>query len=127
MFFKIFLLSAALEMGIVNGGFFNYTKKPIDVETFVPLYTSLEADVSTGPLYIGGKMVCYFTPMDIFNYYPFQMTFIFNAGLHFDNVQIGYEHSCFHPMQPYATIMKYEIKPIFEGGFNKFFVRIETE
>jgi len=42
-------------------------------------------------------------------------------------VQIGFEHSCFHPMQPYATIIGNEIKPKYEGGYNKIFIKMSTK
>jgi len=74
----------------------------------------------------GGGMINYFTPITLTNYDPFQMTSIFNAGYKTGGVQIGFEHSCFHPMQPYATIIDSNIKPSYEGGYNKFFVRIST-
>ena len=48
------------------------------------------------------------------------------SSVYESGVQIGFEHSCFHPMQPYATIIDSNIKPSYEGGYNKFFVRIST-
>ena len=127
MLFKIFLLTAALEMGIVNGILCNYTRSTPSIDDINPLYTSLEADVSISLFYVGGKMLCYFVPDVITNYVPFQMTFVFNAGIKFDSVKIGYEHSCFHPMQTYASIIDYEIKPKYEGGYNRFFIRFSTK
>ena len=67
-----------------------------------------------------------FTPITLTNYDPFQMTSIFNAGYKTGGVQIGFEHSCFHPMQPYATIIGNEIKPKYEGGYNKIFMRFSN-
>lgn len=75
----------------------------------------------------GGGMINYFTPITLTNYDPFQMTFIFNAGYKTGGVQIGFEHSCFHPMQPYATIIGNEIKPKYEGGYNKIFIKMSTK
>lgn len=127
MLFKILLLTAALELGVVNGTLFNYTKDIVDGKKFTPLYSSLETNIPLEPFYFGGKMICYFTPTSLINYSPFQMTYIFNAGLAFDSVKIGYEHSCYHPMQTYATIIDYEIKPKYEGGYNRFFIRFSTK
>ena len=124
MFWKALLFSAALETGFVSGGIYNYSMRNIDFIDIGALYTSLSAQVSYKALYIGGQMESYFTPVNIINYSPFQMTFLFRAGLDFGNVKLGYEHSCFHPMQPYATIIGNEIKPKYEGGYNKIFVRI---
>jgi len=127
MLFKVLLLSVALETGFISGGIFNYSdqnQKWLDVGA---LYTSLFAQASYKMFYIGGQMDSYFTPISIVNYAPFQMTFVFRAGLDFGNVKLGYEHDCFHPMQTYATIMGNEIKPKYEGGYNKIYVRITSK
>jgi hypothetical protein len=124
MLFQILLLSAALETGFVSGGTFNYSandEKWLDIGA---LYASLSVQATYKAFYIGGQMDSYFTPTSIVNYNPFQMTFVFRAGFDFGNVRLGYEHSCFHPMQAYATIIGNEIKPKYEGGYNKFFIRI---
>lgn len=119
--------TAALEMGFISGGEFNYQTRNKEWEGIGALYTSLEASAQLKTFYIGGSMDCYFTPEGIGSFSPFQMTYVFNAGLDFDNIQIGYEHSCFHPMQPYATIIGNEIKPKYEGSLDKFFARISTK
>jgi len=123
MFFQTLILSAILETGFVSGGIFNYSsenKAWVDVGA---LYTTLEAKAEYQCFYLGGNMDCYFTPTSIVNYMPFQMTYGVQAGLNFKHFQIGYEHSCFHPMTPYATIFGNEIKPKYEGAYNKVFLR----
>ncbi len=127
MFFQALLLSAALEAGLLSGGVYNYGNYNAKMGMIDAMYTTLSATASLGPAYAGGAMECYFTPLALTAFKPFQMTFIFNAGLDFGNLKIGYEHSCFHPMNPYATIFDNEIKPKYEGGYDKFFVRIETD
>ena len=123
MFFQALILSASLEAGGLLGGIYNYSNRNqlVFLDAF---YTTLEAKAKYDVLYVGGQMDCYFTPITVTNYSPFQMTFVFRAGADFGNVKLGYEHSCFHPMQPYATIVGNEIKPKYEGGYNKIFVRI---
>lgn len=127
MLFKVLLFSAALEAGFLNGSTFNYNDRNIDWLYFGALYTSLDAKVTLGPAYLGGGMICYFTPDGVLNFSPFQMTYLFNLGLNFGNVQLEFEHSCYHPEQPYATIFGTEIKPKYEGGYNRIFVRIRTK
>ena len=125
MFFKALLLTFALEAGWLSGDMYNYTQW---TENQVgALYTTLEANVNYKALYVGGLMTSYFGSRDVTHYSPFQMTFVFNAGLQFDTIKIGYEHSCFHPMQPYVTAVGYELKPKYEGGYDKLFVRFELE
>ena len=129
MFFKALILCAAIEAGFISGGVHNYQARNTawSKAEIGALYTTLEASLHYKALYVGGAMDCYFTPLDWTHYSPFQMTYIFNAGLDFDTVKIGYEHSCFHPIQPYATIIGNEIKPKYEGAYNRFFVRISTK
>ena len=93
------------------------------------VYESGVPQLETNTMAIGGPsggMINYFTPITLTNYDPFQMTFIFNAGYKTGGVQIGFEHSCFHPMQPHATIIGNEIKPKYEGGYNKIFMRFSN-
>lgn len=126
MFWQMLLLSAALETGFISGGVFNYHDRTLpDWREVGALYTELDATVSYGPAYVGGGFVCYFTPVSIVNYSPFQMTYLFNAGLDFGTVQLGYEHACFHPTNPYGTFFGSELKPLYEGATNRIFLRIE--
>lgn len=127
MFFQALLLSAALEAGFVSGGLYNYTELNDSWDGVGALYTTMEAKVQSGIVYIGGQMDSYFTPVSWTTFSPFQMTFVFRAGLDLGSVRIGYEHSCFHPMNPLATAIGYEIKPKYEGGYNRIFARIETK
>ena len=128
MFFKVLLLAASLEFGAVQGSAFNYAGPYPEqmMRNDVALYTALNADVSYHGFYLGGGMRNFFTPETLVNYVPFQMDFTFEAGYRAGAFQIGYEHTCFHPMQPYATFIEQEIKPKYEGGYNKIFVRIQT-
>lgn len=121
---RAIILSATLEAGILSGGVYNYSAWSYNEAK--PLYTTILAQAELGALYVGGQMDSYFTMRDITHYSPFQMTFTLRVGARFERVQFGYEHMCFHPMQPYATIMGNEIKPRYEGGMDKFFVRIVT-
>jgi len=128
LFFNILLLSASLECGVLQGSAFNYNAMNPECYRFndIAFYTNLHADVDYKGIYLGGGMICYLTPESITNYVPFQMTYIFETGYKNDVFQLGFEHSCFHPIQPYATIIGTEIKPVYEGGYNKIFVRIST-
>lgn len=127
MFFKALLLSAALEFGFLSGGVYNYHAHNAEWEDIGTLYANTSTTVTYKTLYITGAMECYFTPLAWNNYSPFQMTYIVGVGVKLENIELGYEHSCFHPMQPYATVVGNEIKPKYEGAYNRFFVRIETK
>lgn len=126
MFFQMLLLSAALETGFISGGAFNYNDRTLPAwRELGALYTELDAKVSYGPAYIDGGFLCYLTPVSVINYSPFQMTYTIGAGLDFGKVKLGYEHACFHPMNPYGTFFGNELRPVFEGATNKIFLRIE--
>lgn len=125
MFFQALLLSAALETGFLSGGAYNYQSRNADWVGVGALYTDLEAYVRYEQLYVGGSVITYFTPAGLANFSPFQMTYIFGIGIESGGFTMGYEHSCYHPMQPYATIIGTEIKPLYEGNYDKFFMRFE--
>lgn len=129
MFFKVLLLAASLEFGAVQGSAINYNSSsyPWMMDNDIALYTELKADAQYKGFYAGGSMRNYFTPETLTNYVPFQMDFTFEAGFRTGAFQVGYEHTCFHPMQPYATIIGNEIKPKYEGGYNKIFIKMSTK
>lgn len=127
MFFKAIVLCAALECGFISGGIFNYASNDIAWKDIGALYTNIDAKLCYGPAYVSGSTKCFFTPMSLVAYSPFQMTFNIGVGLDIENIKIGYEHSCFHPMQPYLTVWDTGIIPKYEGVTDKFFVRIETK
>lgn len=127
MFFKILTLCAAIEGGFISGGIFNYTNGNMAWKDIGSLYTTLDTKICYGPAYISGSMECFFTPRSIVDYVPFQMTYNLGAGVEIGNVKFGYEHSCFHPIQPYLTVWDTGVTPKYEGGTDKFFVRISTK
>ena len=100
MFFKLLIFTAALEFGFLNGGVFNYSPRNYEWTEIGALYATLEGRASLGPISVGGSVQTHFTPQTITNYVPFQATYIFDAKVKAGNVEIGYEHSCFHPIQP---------------------------
>ena len=125
MFFSALIFSAFLEFGGMYGGVFNYPCPEPNV--ILPLYTSLSAEVEYNGLYVGGEIDCYFLAKTVTSFSPFQNTYVFRAGYRDGNVTFGYEHSCFHPFTTYAMISGNEIKPKYEGGFDKVYIRIETK
>jgi hypothetical protein len=127
MFFKAFALAFAIEAGFISGGIWNYSERNTQWVEVGALYVDLEARGSLGPLYVGGAVSTHFTPTSLINYSPFQNTYEIGAGLEFDGVTLGYRHACYHPLQPYATVIGREIKPKYEGGYNQVFMRIETK
>ena len=50
---------------------------------------------------------------------PFLDEYYFRAGIQIDNITIGYEHLCTHPVVPWSG----QTVPIF-GGYDRFFIRV---
>ena len=126
MFFQALVFCASLELGGMFGGVYNYpAKEPI---VMIPFYTSMDAEVSYRGLYVGGQMDCYFVALAVNNFSPFQNTYVFKLGYRDGGMTVGFEHTCYHPMQTYQAILiteGREWKPIFEGAVEKLFVRFE--
>ena len=127
MFFQALLLSFLMDIGCINGGILNYHDNSYSLGLVDSLYVSLEMKAQYKFLYVGGGLDCYFTPITWKDFTVFQNTYIFKAGLDFGNVSFNYEHSCFHPMQPYATVFDYEIKPKYEGGYDRWYIRVQSK
>lgn len=124
MFFQALVMSAILEVGTLQGLFYDYvapSRRTLDS----PLYTALAADVAWGPLFIGGGINCFYWQRNPTFYDPFQLTFIFNAGLRWRGVELGYEHICTHPEEIYAAIRNSDMMPAYEGGYNRWYLRFK--
>ena len=50
---------------------------------------------------------------------PYQADFIFNTHLSFGGFDIGYEHQCYHPMEP-------RDQKAYSGGYDKIYLRYEA-
>lgn len=124
MFFQALLFAASLELGGMFGGVYNYPA--VEPIVMIPFYTTMTGEVSYNGLYIGGQMDCYFVALEVTNFSPFQNTYVFKAGYRNDKMTVGFEHTCYHPMQTYQAVMiteGREWKPVFEGAVERVFVR----
>jgi len=127
MFFKSLFLIASLEFGFINGGVHNYNYYNATWNGVEALYANLQTEVSYKCFYINGEVNTFFTPITLTSYVPFQMDYTIELGIKLDSVQLAYEHSCFHPISPYSTIIGNEIKPKYEGGLDKIYIKISTK
>jgi len=123
MFFQALIFAASLELGGMFGGVYNYPA--VDPIVMVPFYTTMEAEVSWNGLYVGGQMDCYFVAKTVTNFSPFQNTYVLKAGYRNGPMTVGFEHTCYHPMQTYQPLIttSREWKPKFEGAVEKVFVK----
>ena len=51
---------------------------------------------------------------------PFQAIFIFNAYLFFEDIEVGYEHACYHPIYPGMYS-----RDTVTGGYDKIYFKYE--
>jgi hypothetical protein len=126
------LFSAFLELGaVVNGGVANYQRSPY-AETLEGLYyAELACELSARGLFVGGSMNAELQkPLDDHTFAVSMMTFGFRAGYRTGPFEIGYRHSCYHPLiqyAPYYAQMGIVFRPSYEGGYDQVYVRIGTK
>lgn len=115
----------ALECGMLpNTSFIMYQPNPEYVMNEIGFYTDLSASVEVKGFYIGGGMHNYFwKTIKGISFWPYQMTFLFNAGWRNDYVDVGFRHYCMHPVIPYAGLVKPQQN--WEGGYQELFIKFK--
>jgi len=89
-------------------------------------YVNFEAEViAWDTIFIGGATKTYIQrTSDLTNYHPFESDYLFNAGLRFDPIEIGYRHLCLHPTRPYEIY--YQPQKSTDAAYDEFYLRIEV-
>jgi hypothetical protein len=115
----------ALEAGILpNGGFVMYQPDPAYVVDAVGFYTDLSCSVESFGFYVGGGMRNYFwKDRDGMGFYPYQMTFRFDAGWRNEFLEVGFRHYCMHPVVPWLALTGAP-ECQWEGSYEELFVRM---
>jgi len=123
----MFILWAMLELGIVRGQMMQY--EPNIPYLHLPLYALVSLEGQWDTVFMGARVRTDMvkTANDL-SFYPTQMTFILEAGYRTRNFEIGFIHSCYHPLTPYLTTQLewYQVVPRFEGAYNQVYARIQT-
>jgi len=89
-------------------------------------YVLFEAEVvAWDTFFIGGATKTYVQPITLNAYHPFESDYLFNAGLRFGELEIGYRHFCLHPNRPHNLI--YNTKGDTDAGYEEFYIRIEIK
>ncbi len=130
MFFKALLLAFAFEAGAVSGTLIEYSPDP-DMPRWmiasIPLYTTLEVEAELHGAFVGGFIRSDFLAVSPpLSGLPFQATYGISAGYRTGPVELGWRHICTHPVDPYAMILRDDIRPKHEGFFDQFYVRISS-
>jgi len=113
----------ALEAGFLpNYGFVMY-QAPEAVVAEHSLYVDMEASVEIHGFYVGGGMRCYMwkTIGDI-EFYPYQMTYRFDAGWRNEWLNIGFRHYCQHPVMPWMPFQRPDQN--WEGAYEELCFRV---
>lgn len=127
-FLSILALSAALEFGATTGGVYQY-RPYAALHDVPPYYGTFEFGAEAGPAFFESSIRTDMFPEKLNNWKPIQMTYTIGGGIKLGALRFGYEHSCFHPMQTYATVMpeSKQAVPGWEGAYDRFYVRAEVK
>lgn len=118
----------AFEMGMTPGnGWYLYEANELYEPGAVGYYTTLEAELEAGPVFVGGSLRTDMQPNSLTNYNPHWVTYDFNAGLRFDPFEVGYRHRCSHPIQTYVYNQEYLRDPLLEGSYDEVYARVQVE
>ena len=126
MIAELFTLFFALELGAVTeNAWLMYETDPY-IMSSPSYYTELEVEVEIADmLFAGGSVKTRMWDSDgSWTFYPFNDEYIFNAGLRFDPVEVGFRHLCTHPVIPYISATAPDVIN-YEGSYDEFYIRFE--
>ncbi len=87
-------------------------------------YVTMDAEVVIlDHLFIGGAIKTYIHGTIDYEFWPFELDFLFKAGLRYKNIEFGFRHFCLHPVRPYE--MYYQPQGSTDGSYEEFYIRIE--
>ena len=87
-------------------------------------YVQMESRVYIAEIfYIGGSMKTFIFPTDHYTFDPFSSLYLFETGFEKGMVKIGFRHYCQHP----DRIIYPQYGPLWKGGYEEIYLRIEGE
>jgi hypothetical protein len=117
------LYSLVMTAGLMNGGLVQY-EPYVYTEINNPVFFDIDIDCQLGPLFVAGGIRVDMWMNELTNYCPYQNTYDISTGLRYGPLEIGLQHSCFHPSAPYMW-MDYQIVPAWEGAETSFYARLK--
>ncbi len=114
-----FAIWFALEAGLFNPQM-NLDKSYEEQQFYIQMQTRVYVrDV----FFVGGQIQTRIVPSegDMIQFCPYSSLYLFEAGLDFDWLQIGFRHWCQHPSLVYGQVHHRD----YEGGFEQLYVRFE--
>lgn len=77
-------------------------------------------------LFVGGGMKAYIQPIkDNYSSHPFEMDYLFKAGLRYKGIEVGFRHFCLHPVRPYE--MYYQPQGSTDSGYEELYIRLTNK
>lgn len=77
-------------------------------------------------IFVGGMAKNYFQRKDNnYSFHPFEVDYLFKAGLRYKNIELGFRHFCLHPVRPYE--MYYHPQGSTDSSYEEFYIRISNE
>ena len=115
-------LMFSLELGYAPYyGSLNINERLIDENIY---YINMDAEVIIyDNFFIGGAMKTYMNDKpnsDTFS--PFEVDYMFKAGLRYDNIELGFRHLCLHPVRPFE--MYYQPQDSTNASYEEFYIKI---
>jgi hypothetical protein len=116
------LYSLVMTVGLMNGGLVQYDPY---VRTAIdnPVFCDIDIDCQLGPFFAAGGIRVDMWMNEPTNLFPFQNTYDISTGIRYGALELGVQHSCFHPTAPYMWD-KYQIIPSWEGWETSLYAKL---
>jgi len=113
----------ALEAGFFPNASFVMYEMPVEEVFDLGMYVQIEAEVLFFDLFfVGGSIRTYvWKKEEGISFWPWRDGFMFNAGLRYKILELGFRHYCTHPVIPY----QYPAQMNWEGAYEEIYFRIE--
>ncbi|MHA1302130.1 MAG: hypothetical protein ACTSPI_00310 [Candidatus Heimdallarchaeaceae archaeon] len=117
------IFAFALELGIIPIDEFVMYNPSIEIVFDQSLYVEIEGEALLFDLlFIGGSIRTYiWKNKEGISFWPWRDGFLFNAGIKYKYVELGFKHYCTHPIIPYI----YPVQMNWEGAYQEFYLRFE--
>jgi len=107
-----------------NGGIIQY-QSPDYTILEEPITTSIQGEIGRDNFVLYGSVSVDMWMQEFTSYLPFNNQYTVGGRITLGALEIGLEHSCYHPMVPYMWVSpKRQIVPSFEGYLDRVYLRI---
>ena len=126
IFTLIFNISYLPDYGI-DYGINNYQVEKVDLDN--TFQAKFEIDLYFFNLFfLHGSIQNNFNSVkNKLEFYPDCDQYRFSTGLRYKQIEIGYEHLCFHPIFPYSANGRQKNNALLEGSYDKFYFNLELQ